>query len=25
LRWWQANRFVRHQQLERDEDSNAAK
>jgi hypothetical protein len=25
LRWWQANKFVRHQQLERDEDSNAAK
>jgi len=25
LRWWQANRFVRHQQLERDEDANAAK
>ena len=25
LRWWQANRFVRHQQLERDEDSNGAK
>jgi hypothetical protein len=24
LRWWQANRFVRHQQLERNEDSNAA-
>jgi hypothetical protein len=25
LRWWQANRVVRHQQLERDEDSSAAK
>ena len=25
LRWRQANRFVRHQQLEGDEDSNAAK
>jgi hypothetical protein len=25
LRWWQANKFVRHQQLERDEGSNAAK
>ena len=25
LRWWQANKSVRHQQLERDEDSNAAK
>jgi hypothetical protein len=25
LRWWQANKFVRHQQLERDEDANAAK
>ena len=24
LRWWQANKSVRHQQLERDEDSNAA-
>ena len=25
LRWWQANKFVRHQQLGRDEDANAAK
>ena len=25
LRWWQANKFVPHQQLERDEDSSAAK
>lgn len=25
LRWWQANKFVRHQQLERDEASNAVK
>ena len=25
LRWWQANRLVRHRQLERDAESNAAK
>ena len=25
LRWWQANKFIRHQQLERDADSNAPK
>ena len=25
LRWWRANKAVRHQQLERDEDANAAK
>jgi hypothetical protein len=25
LRWWRANKAVRHQQLERDEGANAAK